>query len=465
MENCVFLSTQTDTPYVETYLSIPGQTIRYIKNNNGKYDGGIQITLMYLHDTAVVAYDKYLLRTPEISDTSNIAFNLLDLRRVSLPEGEYTVELNALDVNRPEVSSRIAKDIKLNFDRGKISLSSVELVENYKATSKKNVYSKNGYDIKPYPVNYYPSNLNKIIFYNEIYNADKIVGENEIIITYSIKYAQKDQVASDLFHFSRQKASSVNFVFSEFDITNLPSGNYRINIQVKNKRNEILGEQSTFFQRSNNNSVVELNNISLLNIENTFVVAIPSDSVTYYLRCINPIAEDYEKDYLNRVLISNDDLLRRQVFYNFWLKRSNEDPLKVWHGYKKQVDIANTYYNSQINYSWETDRGRVFLQYGSPNSIQKDDHDPAAFPYEIWQYYKLPVTNQTNIRFVFYNPDLVTNDYKLIHSEAYGELNDPRWRYKVFDRVKEKYNYTNLDNTRYPNSMGSHVDYNYDINH
>ncbi len=83
------------------------------------------------------------------------------------------------------------------------------------------------------------------------------------------------------------------------------------------------------------------------------------------------------------------------------------------------------------------------MQYGSPNLRNAVASEPSAYPYEIWQYDvlvdKKQVTadnynRQTNRRFVFYNPDLVSNKYRLLHSDANGELFNSRWQMDLHKR-------------------------------
>jgi len=76
-----------------------------------------------------------------------------------------------------------------------------------------------------------------------------------------------------------------------------------------------------------------------------------------------------------------------------------------------------------------TDRGRVYLQYGPPNSRNKVDNAAATYPYEIWHYYKLK--HQTNKKFVFVNSDFATNEYRLEYSNVYGEVSNAEWRDKI----------------------------------
>ena len=101
-----------------------------------------------------------------------------------------------------------------------------------------------------------------------------------------------------------------------------------------------------------------------------------------------------------------------------------------------------------------TDRGRVYLKYGEPNQISKFENEPSSYPYEIWQYYQ--VSNQRNNRkFIFYNPDLVTNDYTLIHSDALGETRDDRWRIRL---TKRNNAIIDLDQDKSNDHYGSKVD-------
>ena len=68
----------------------------------------------------------------------------------------------------------------------------------------------------------------------------------------------------------------------------------------------------------------------------------------------------------------------------------------------------------------------MFLKYGIPEDVERHPSKPNLLPYETWRYNRLG--RQTNVVFIFYDPDLATNDYPLLHSTKYGEENNPRWR-------------------------------------
>lgn len=135
---------QTDTPYAETYLSVPGNSIVYKTGANGKYEGALEVTLLYLKDSnTVAAFDKYILRSPEIDDTSNITFNMLDIRRVSLPDGVYNVQMQVLDINSTDKEPlTLSQGLNMHFHRDSIDFSNIELIDSYTPTTTKNVFLK-----------------------------------------------------------------------------------------------------------------------------------------------------------------------------------------------------------------------------------------------------------------------------------------------------------------------------------
>ena len=94
----------------------------------------------------------------------------------------------------------------------------------------------------------------------------------------------------------------------------------------------------------------------------------------------------------------------------------------------------------------------MFLKYGAPDRIVQSYSEPGAYPYEIWHYYTLG--SQRNKKFVFMTLDIVTNDFKLIHSDAVGELNNFRWTTEIYKRTYGTYYDYGVDNAAAPDSYG-----------
>src|ERR1035437_9675047 len=82
-----FLSTSTFNipgkgPYLETYLSVVGKGITYLKKENGKFQGAIEVTIIVRKDSAKVYADRYNLLSPETLDTTKDLKDFIDQQRI-----------------------------------------------------------------------------------------------------------------------------------------------------------------------------------------------------------------------------------------------------------------------------------------------------------------------------------------------------------------------------------------------
>ena len=157
--------------------------------------------------------------------------------------------------------------------------------------------------------------------------------------------------------------------------------------------------------------------------------------------------------FISKQMGDADITTLRQYFLNFWKGRDNIMPEAAWNHYYQQVRKVNYIYSTPNRQGYETDRGRVFLKYGPPNIISESYNEPAAYPYEIWQYYSLG-DGQRNRKFVFYTIDIVTNDFQLVHSDAIGEPANHRWQVEIHKRTYDPYSF---DEDQYPDAWGSNV--------
>jgi GWxTD domain-containing protein len=244
-------------------------------------------------------------------------------------------------------------------------------------------------------------------------------------------------------------------VLNEFDISKLPSGNYLVVIEARNKLNELLGRNEMFFQRSNPGIQFDIHDLASIDVNSTFAHRITnSDTLQEYLRCLDPIATEIEKTFIYKQSKIADLQTRQQFFYNFWLSRDLINPENAWREYYEQVRIVDAAYKTQVSRGYETDRGRVYLKYGPPNIISESYNEPSSYPYEIWHYYELG-NNQRNKKFVFYATDLLTNSFTLLHSDAIGEISNYKWQIFLNSRWYDPYS---VDALQAPDIYGGKAD-------
>ena len=439
-------------PYVETYLAVDGSSLDFSLNENNKYQASIQVLVLFRRNDEIANYDKYELFSPELDDTLDLRFNFIDQQRYSLSNGDYSFEIQIWDKNTEAKPFSTLSPVHLDFTEEKVSMSGVQLVDSYEPTEENSILNKSGYKVIPYPDNFYPENLNKIIFYSEIYNAEKALGENsKYLINAYISEANSNTPIDRYVTYKKETTAEVNVVFNEFDISELKSGNYFINVEARDRENKLLAKSQIFFQRSNPKYQLKLEDIAEISAQNTFATRIKdADTLREYISSLAPISSEQEKTFA-AVHMENADLETLQkYFYRFWKERDPLDPEHAWLKYLNEVNKVNLAYSTLIQRGYETDRGRVYLEYGPPNAISESYNEPATYPYEIWHYYVLD-NGQRNKRFVFYTKDLVTNDFMLLHSDVSGELSNYRWQYVLYDRVDPGFN---IDASDVPSSWG-----------
>jgi GWxTD domain-containing protein len=149
-----------------------------------------------------------------------------------------------------------------------------------------------------------------------------------------------------------------------------------------------------------------------------------------------PIASLPESKQIKELVKANNKQEMARYLYYFWITRDAANPRAAWEQYQMEVKKVNDNYGTPLEYGFQTDRGRVYLQYGPPTEILPTIQEPGTLPYQIWQYNQAK-NGQTNVKFVFYNRDLVTNNYVLIHSTANGEIRDDQWQRLVNEPYSE----------------------------
>ena len=80
-------------PYFETYLLVEGHSAQYKEISKGIFQAAIEATLVFREGDSIRYFDKFNLLSPETVDTLNSISNFTDLHRVSLPNGNYQMEL------------------------------------------------------------------------------------------------------------------------------------------------------------------------------------------------------------------------------------------------------------------------------------------------------------------------------------------------------------------------------------
>ena len=239
LKNNVFYAPATGT-YIETDILVIGNSISYVKNERGKYSGAVEVLLVYERDGKVAAFDKYILNTADIEDTSKFIKCSVDKKRYALPPGDYVMDATFTDVNS-KLQKHIVRPLTVNFDSLMPQLSDISLVDTcIKVTdagltsdgvAMNKEYIKSGLFMTPMVLSFFSGTDNHLKFYAEAYNM-QLAGGVGVLAMYSI-YSFEDDRSLDMFStFHKIVAKPVVPFFGEFDITSLPSGKYALVLEI-----------------------------------------------------------------------------------------------------------------------------------------------------------------------------------------------------------------------------------------
>lgn len=436
------------SPYLETFINIDPHSVKYVKIGEGQYQGIIEITMVFKQKDKIITFSKIDLSTPLEQDTIPKSINIIDIQRIAIPNGEFDFEVSFVDKNNPSSNSVYKDIITINHPAKKLSISGMQFIDKMEKTTKPSIFTKHNFDIYPYISDFFPENVNQMMVYAEIYNTHFAYGDTgEYVYRIFVEDFENSRIVSSLFRMKKENVSPVKIITQSFDISKLPSGNYNLVLEVRNRENKVDAFNKIFFQKSNPSLPQISTDFTTADIANTFVERITSkDTLAYYIDYLYPISTLMERRYALNLLPDNKGnhknledksadeikLMMQRYLYNFWHTRDEANPEQAWEKYKLEVSRVNQQFGIKNRPGYQSERGRVYLKYGPPNSINSQTREPSAYPYEIWHYYQIP--EQGNVRFVFYNRDLVTNDYELLHSDARGELKDFQWQTKLQKR-------------------------------
>lgn len=457
-----FLSSTTygvpgDNPFIENAIAFDCSTVVYNQFQPGQFKATVEIQTIFKQGDEIRNFSKEALDSPVVADTLQIRGAFVDQQRFSLPNGEYTMEITVRDLNNPQqVPYSFSQTINMEYPSDTPAVSDILLVESYKKASQPSKLTKSGYDLVPRVYSFYLNNSNELTFYAELYNTDKYYPDGgQYLVNYYIQSYENATKMKQFNFMKRMDVNKANTLLNTINLKALPTGNYYLVVEMRDRSNALLASKSVFFQRYNPGCEVDLEDLAATSLANTFVEDINNlDTLREYLRCLNPRCSESERDYVDNLVKTDDKLTMQQFLYNFWNARAPLNPKDAWDEYYNQVKRVNASYSTRNRKGYMTDRGYIYLRYGTPDKICEEPFEPGAYPYEIWHYYE--VAGQRNKHCVFMSQDMVTNDYSLIHSDLIGEVNNPRWQMMIYSRFYGP-DYTGdiIDQTESPGAWGT----------
>ena len=420
--------TRFETPeksYVEFFIYILGNSVTTVSMDSLR-NASVNVTYFVHANGEIITGDRYNL----VSAGPDGVADFMDLRRHFLHSGRYTITLELKDNHDTMNAVMLSKEFVIEPHSVTLAQSDIQLLGHLEPASEEGVWTRSGWRMTPLPYSWCRAEQDKLYFYHELYHTNVSPGTD-----FSIRYAILPEGSPDkilLQAYKRMKPKQVNTIVQAIDIKGLSSGEYVLQVGVfDHERNQLSIVEKTFI-RSNPTADQQWVESAGSFFEESFTHQMDEDSLRYALKAIAPKVSQIQIPVLNYLLEKGEPENQRRFLHQYWLESNPVVPEKSYREYMQLAAAVDKQYHSAFGYGFETDRGHILLKYGFPDDIIAVDDEPSAPPYEIWFYNDFPVTNQSDVRFLFYNPSLAGGDYKLLHSTAIGEVQNPRWQMQLY---------------------------------
>lgn len=417
-------------PYAEFILSFEGTSMQYKKLDNDKVQASAEVTIVVENTNGVAGFRKIIAEGP--AELDGLHSDFLALERMALPAGVYTLNITLRDLNEENAelaTKNYQQKIEINFLSEGLFISDIELVSAYSPTEEQNAFSKSGFDIIPCVSNYYATHIQALMYYVEIYNSEIYFGHDTAFVVSTSIQNETGATVGEHMRLKREKGKPVCALIQAIDISKLATGEYWLVVEVRNSQNISVTSKRIKIERRFDTVAGQNLMLDENSLKHTFVGKYTDrDTLLAMVLSLTPISGNRESASIYNQFVYASLLQLQGFFYTFWENRNAADPEGEWLKYEEQLRLAHQLFGTRIRQGWETERGRVWLQYGKPNSRIERPHSSDYIPFEIWHYYA--AGGGHNLKFLFYNPSL-SGDYELLHADAPGEISNPSWREMV----------------------------------
>lgn len=372
--------------------------------------------LVKTQDVQIVSFDK--------ASTSKEGL-LVGRVAMALPPSVYDFSLSAKSKEGDVLGKVDFKRVKLrSFESDSVRVSDVMLA--FSIVKSENVASpfyKNSFEAIPNPTGIYGNGVRELAVYVEIYNLVRNLRLNSDSL-YLRTYLARGDVAleeTERRKVRRRTADAIVYV-EKTPVDSLLSGKYEYRLEISDSSFKPIVRRSKSFFVYNPNIKPEMLAERQMDALAAEFAGMTEELLDEMRQQVDYIITGDEKEAYKAAKTLEQ---KRGFFERFWAVRGGTSARRA---YMSKIEEANRRFAHGSMPGYKTDKGRVFIKYGEPQNIERENSASNQKPYEIWQYENVPA--QGNVIFVFADR-MGFGRYELIHSTAIGEPHNPNWQQVV----------------------------------
>jgi len=411
--------------YLEIYFSFYHNTFKYnFSDNIFNANAYLQVQLKNSDDNLVLL-DKEFGMKIKTSDTTYSKLKNKEISQIVLfVENNKNYTLNLIGSDNEDIKRTDTVTFNFfvpNHETESIKLSDIQLANSIeKSTNKESSFYKFGYEVVPNANSLFGNNVQTLFYYFEIYNLRSEENANAKINALAIR-----NTGDTIYTFS-ETINNIKPVMSQtggIKVDSFPSGTYNLAFQIISADGKILGETSKKFYIFNTTKQIYSTTDEKDFLKSEFVSMNEKDMDDEFSKLVY-ITSDVEKKEYEKVKDVNE---KRKFLFYFW-KRKDTNPLtskvEIREEYLNRFKKANSLYKQSFTDGWKTDRGRIYIMYGAPDEIDRNEMGSDVSNYEIWTYNSV----EGGATCVFAETSSSGQGiYRLVHSTLRNELRDDQW--------------------------------------
>ncbi|MEZ4911545.1 MAG: GWxTD domain-containing protein [Saprospiraceae bacterium] len=411
----------SEKPYAEIQVRAFGNSLAWQESNDiSTSDVEIVLSIFNAKDS-LINIEKLIMH----GETTTIKKDLLLVRRYLLLPNKYKIEVEAKDIYSETGKIMIQQYFEIPTRDARVNLSDIQLLSICEKSSGTSDLMRGDWYMEPLPYGILTPTDTLLKAYFETYHDVMLQGD--YFLQYKILHDDIDKINNDkplITKYEKLQNNSTNAHLYTQPVQSLTSGKYLLIATVLDKQKNVISSQQVRFYKEN--PIADMAWLEVMGqSQYSYLQNSTEDQLDFDLKSLVPIISTDKINTLHEVVKSNGLNAKRNFIYTFWKDREN--PKLAYESYRNVAEAVNTKFQTNAGLGIQSDRGYIFLKHGKPTNVITVDTEVDAPPYEIWYYYSLPTTKQTNVRFLFYNPSLVHNDFHLLHSTCLGERKNENW--------------------------------------
>lgn len=363
-----------------------------------------------------------------IDEEAGIDKNLIGVFGFVIPKGEYSLMVNAYDVNNPDLNRTINENLVIQpYENKKFAVSDIELSANIKKADADplSLFFKNSLEVIPNPSVVYSDKNPVLFYYSELYNLVLEDPTSNFTLQKNIFNSSNKSVYKQDKIINQSPNSLVEYGL--INLSKLPTDSYSLEFSlIDNKTKRAFVSSKRFFLYNPN--VIDTDQAQRLSgsfVGSEFAM-LTKEECDLMFQQAKYIASNTE---VNQYKLLDSLNAKREFLYRFW-KNRDTDPSTPQNEFKieymKRLEYVNGNFTTRVKAGYLSDRGRVYLLYGEPDQRDYFPSEPNLKPYEVWFYNDI----EGGVSFIFGDITGFGN-YELLHSTKRGEYKDENWMRRI----------------------------------